>query len=118
MKKILTLLLITGSVVLAWCSHAWKDVQAKTDFAQCITDTGMKMYGASWCKHCKEQKDMFGLESFESVDYVECTKQQTTCDLAGVTSYPTWIWSWYKQSWVHSFEQLSKVTGCELPSVE
>ena len=118
MKRILLLWLILSTVTLAWCTGNSEEAQAKADFWQCLTDAGLKMYGASWCKHCKDQKELFGIESFETVDYVECTKKKTTCDLAWVTSYPTWIWSGYKQSWVHSFEQLSKVSWCPSPLAE
>jgi hypothetical protein len=40
-------------------------------FARCLTDRGVKMYGAWWCPHCQEQKEKFGA-SFEYVPYVEC----------------------------------------------
>jgi hypothetical protein len=59
-------------------------------FAQCLTDKGVKMYGAYWCPHCKSQKELFG-SSFSKVDYVECTDKVKECEAAGVTSYPTWI---------------------------
>ena len=26
-------------------------------FARCLSDRGVKMYGAWWCPHCKEQKE-------------------------------------------------------------
>ncbi len=40
-------------------------------FAQCLNTKGAKMYGAFWCPHCAEQKEMFG-SSFQYVNYVEC----------------------------------------------
>lgn len=117
MKKIALLGLIVSSLVLTGCGGMSEADIAKQQFAQCITDAGFKMYGASWCPHCKEQKEMFWLVPFESIDYVECTQKQTTCDIAWVNSYPTWIGSGYKQSGIHSFEQLAKITGCQAPEL-
>ena len=28
--------------------------------AQCLTEKGVKFYGAFWCPHCQNQKKMFG----------------------------------------------------------
>jgi glutaredoxin len=61
--------------------------------AQCLTDNGVTMYGASWCPHCAAQKEAFG-NSFRLVDYVECALpnggQTQACNEAGIQSYPTW----------------------------
>src|ERR1700694_373108 len=44
-----------------------KRSQHKHDaFARCLTERGVKMYGAWWCPHCVEQKEKFGA-SFEYV---------------------------------------------------
>jgi thiol-disulfide isomerase/thioredoxin len=40
-------------------------------FAQCLTDSGTKFYGASWCSHCQSQKLLFG-KSVKKLPYVEC----------------------------------------------
>jgi uncharacterized membrane protein len=64
--------------------------------AEHLTAVGAKKYGAFWCPHCYEQKQLFGKEAFEKVTYVECAdaanpQQQTTaCQQAKITSYPTW----------------------------
>jgi len=112
MKKLLIMALALSVVVVAGCSISQEDEQ-KIEFAQCLTDAGFKMYGATWCGHCKDQKERFGAKAFDKIDYVECTKQETLCDIAGVTWYPTWTWPDYKQASVHTFEQLAKASGCE-----
>ena len=48
-------------------------------FARCLTERGVKMYGAWWCPHCVEQKEMFGA-SFEYAPYVECGIKGETTD--------------------------------------
>ncbi|PKA54007.1 hypothetical protein AXF42_Ash016172 [Apostasia shenzhenica] len=60
---------------------------------------GAKMYGAFWCSHCMEQKQMFGREAAQILDYVECfpdgggkgRKMALECTLAKVEGFPTWI---------------------------
>ena len=42
-----------------------------SDMAQCITDKGVKMYGAFWCPHCAKVKKAWG-DSFQKLDYIEC----------------------------------------------
>src|SRR3989338_2875622 len=89
------------------------------DFARCLTDKGAKMYGASWCSHCGNQKELFG-SSWQYVTYVECTiadqqDQAVVCQQAGITSYPTWQFGDGSQvTGEMTFEQLSQQTGCLL----
>ncbi|GJD08694.1 Vitamin K epoxide reductase [Galdieria sulphuraria] len=54
-----------------------------------------RMYGAFWCEHCYHQKQMFGQEAFEKIEYVECSKngrdsQYNLCREKDVPGYPTW----------------------------
>jgi len=63
--------------------------------AQCLTDTGVKFYGASWCPHCARQKGLF-MKSAKKLPYIECSTagagspQTQACIDANITSYPTW----------------------------
>ncbi|KAH0456021.1 hypothetical protein IEQ34_013928 [Dendrobium chrysotoxum] len=67
--------------------------------AKHLHSIGAKMYGAFWCSHCQEQKQMFGREAAKILDYVECfpdgvgkgRKMTTECKLAGLEGFPTWI---------------------------
>ncbi len=91
------------------------------DFAQCITDSGTKMYGAYWCPHCQAQKKLFG-SSWDKIDYIECAtpgsnSQNSVCNAAGIKSYPTWIFADGKSlSGELSLQQLSTFTSCPLPT--
>jgi hypothetical protein len=62
-------------------------------FAQCLTQKGVKMYGAFWCPHCSDQKALFG-SSVQYIDYVECSNkdrsQNELCVSLGIKVYPTW----------------------------
>jgi len=62
--------------------------------AQCLTDSGAKMFGAYWCAHCQSQKRLFG-KSFVKIKYIECSlpggqEQTQECKDAGINGYPTW----------------------------
>ncbi len=90
------------------------------EFAQCLTDEGMTLYGAYWCSHCADQKQMFGL-AMDYIDYVECDPkgddgQPEVCLEEEIEGYPTWKHS-DGRSWIgaQSFEKLGEITGCEVP---
>ncbi len=90
------------------------------DFAQCVADSGAKMYGAYWCVHCNQQKESLG-DSFYKIDYVECSLpnnggQTEECKDAGIESYPTWEFGdGIRMSGFVPLEKLAERTGCELP---
>jgi hypothetical protein len=90
-------------------------------FAQCLTNANATFYGTYWCPHCSEQKEEFG-KSMKYVNYVECSLpnqagQTQVCQDAGITGYPTWIFDdGTRLPGKLSFEQLSTLTGCPLPS--
>ena len=88
-------------------------------FAQCLTNSGAKMYGSYWCGHCKDQKDMFG-KSWSKITYVECSLpnaagQTEICKDEGIFGYPTWEFGdGQRVSGALSFEELSIRSGCPL----
>jgi hypothetical protein len=67
--------------------------------AKHLNSIGAKMYGAFWCSHCLEQKEMFGREAAKELNYVECfpdgykkgTKILKACADAAIEGFPTWI---------------------------
>lgn len=80
--------------------------------AKCLTEKGVKMYGAYWCGHCKNQKEMFG-DAFQYVDYIECTETPGLCDSAGVSGYPTWVGpDGSKYPGEKSLNELANMFGC------
>jgi len=89
----------------------------KTDnLAKCLTEKGVKMYGAYWCPHCQNQKKAFG-DSFQYVDYVECDANgpngnPPACELAGIKGYPTWIIKGVQYSGEQDLGTLAKIAGC------
>lgn len=89
------------------------------DFAQCLTDKGLKFYGSQNCSWCQQQKELFG-ESIQYVTYVECVDPQTNqwaqeCQEAEITSTPTWeLADGESVSGYQTLEQLSELSGCPL----
>jgi len=54
-----------------------------------------KMFGAFWCSHCYDQKQMLGKEAMGTIKYIECDKdgknsQRPLCQETKVPGYPTW----------------------------
>jgi len=91
---------------------------ANEEFAQCLNDAGVIMYGTEWCPHCKTQKAMFG-NSFRLVDYVDCDASRSLCLTEGVTGYPTWKHNGQSYPGTQALETLASISGCSLePIVE
>ncbi|MEM3122374.1 MAG: hypothetical protein QXH60_02955 [Candidatus Pacearchaeota archaeon] len=89
-------------------------------FAQCLTDSGVKMFGAFWCSHCEQQKENFG-SSWKKVNYIECSNpdrsQNSLCNQEGIDGYPTWEFAdGSRRSGFISLETLSEISGCPLNS--
>ncbi|OIP70385.1 MAG: hypothetical protein AUK43_09685 [Oscillatoriales cyanobacterium CG2_30_40_61] len=68
---------------------------AEIALARHLTKTGAKEYGAYWCSHCYDQKQLFGKEAFAIINYIECTtdgknSQTQLCEKAGIQGFPTW----------------------------
>lgn len=90
------------------------------EFAQCISDSGAKFYGAFWCPHCNDQKKLFG-SSVKNLPYIECStpdgnSQLQECRDAEIQSYPTWEFAdGTRQGGVISLQELSEITNCQLP---
>ena len=102
-------------------ARIWSDEQPGDydQFAQCIADSGATFYGAFWCPHCNEQKELFG-NSAQYLPYVECSKEDRSgqldvCIEAGIEGYPTWEFADDSRlSGSLSFDVLSTKTGCQL----
>jgi uncharacterized membrane protein/glutaredoxin len=81
-----------------------------------LAKTDAKFYGASWCPHCAEQKDLFGPSS-SRVPYIECSPggprapQAPACNDAGIKSYPTWIINGQRYSGIQSLDSLAQYSN-------
>ncbi len=99
MKLKLTILtLLLGMLVLSSCQSTGQATGVASDsdqssneeiLANCLMGKGVKMYGAFWCPHCIEQKELFE-DAKDLIPYVECTEEKDVCQREGISGYPTW----------------------------
>ena len=120
-KRAIYAVLIVAAFGLAY--YLGNRTQHKHDgFTRCLKDRGVKMYGAWWCPHCQEQKEMFGA-SFEYAPYIECGIKgdvhgvAQVCKDENIHHFPTWQFPpmGERVERIFSLEELSDRTGCSLP---
>jgi uncharacterized membrane protein/glutaredoxin len=86
-----------------------------------LTQSGVKMYGAFWCPHCQQQKEIFG-SSAERLPYIECSPdgqnspQASACRAEHIESYPTWVINGKHIEEVMTLKQLADATGFQNPA--
>jgi hypothetical protein len=106
-------------LVLAYVGFWYHNNHRYDDFAKCMASKQVKMYGAYWCPHCTEQKEILG-KSYRFV-YVECgvpgsRGESDECKALGVKLFPTWrLPDGSMTPLVFSAGELSDKTGCSLP---
>lgn len=119
-------ILVAAGVLLAgWAGYDYFSYNNKAstldDFAKCVTSKSVRMYGAWWCPHCAEQKELFGF-AFQYVNYSECgiEKQPHSisdqCTNEGIKHFPTWQFpDGHREEGVKQLSELAEKTGCKLP---
>lgn len=90
---------------------------AEIQLAQHLADIDAKMYGAWWCPHCHDQKELFGQEAAQVMPYVECAddgqnSQSELCrSVEGLTGFPTWEVNGELLVGTQSLETLADASG-------
>jgi len=84
--------------------------------AEHLTASGSKMYGAFWCSHCHDQKQLLGKEAVAKIDYVECdpkgkNPQVEVCEEKKIQSYPTWEIEGEIHLGVQPLPELARLSG-------
>ncbi|MBP6911819.1 MAG: hypothetical protein KBB88_01290 [Candidatus Pacebacteria bacterium] len=106
--------------IVTWGVSQSKIPGVYDDFAQCITDSGTKFYGAFWCPHCADQKKMFGT-SAKLLPYIECSTADgkdklPICTDNNIESFPTWEFiDGSRLTGTIELSELSEKTMCTLP---
>ena len=100
-------------VIILICSFSTSEKADLTNFAKCLTEKGIKMYGTGWCPHCKDQKEMFG-DSFKFIDYTDCDQNKDLCLIEEIGGYPTWKIDDESYPGTQSLDTLSIIAGCDL----
>lgn len=114
--SIFTLVLLGGGIWWLYAASLPKQSPKTDEFAKCLTQKGVEMYGAYWCPHCQNQKKLFG-ESFKYITYIECTQDPKKCEAKKINGYPTWIFkNGERISGEAAFQQLAQKSSCAAPS--
>ncbi|NJN73664.1 MAG: vitamin K epoxide reductase family protein [Limnothrix sp. RL_2_0] len=88
---------------------------AEISLAEHLTEIGAIKYGAYWCPHCYEQKQLFGPEAFSKINYIECAEggkdpQPDLCTAANLEGFPTWDINGERYSGTQSLQKLSEAS--------
>lgn len=103
--------------------------ESEIALARHLTSIGAKMYGAYWCPHCHDQKQLFGKDAFALVNYVECAadgqnSQAALCQQVGPQisqqtgrdfGFPTWEVNGRYLVGTQSLEELANASGYQGP---
>jgi uncharacterized membrane protein/glutaredoxin len=102
---------------------------AEIGLARHLKEIGAKMYGAYWCPHCHDQKQLFGQPAFRDILYIECApdgqnSQTATCEQIVPTvrqqtgkdfGFPTWEINGKFYVGVQDLEALANASGYNGP---
>jgi len=91
-------------------------------FAKAIADSGTIFFGAAWCPHCTEQKELFE-DGGSFLPFVEVTNLDNPVTLnavgtaEGISSFPTWEFpDGTRLEGTQTLETLSQRSGVAIPS--
>jgi hypothetical protein len=90
--------------------------KAEIALAKHLSAIGVKEYGAFWCPHCYEQKQLFGQQAFALINYIECdpkgkNPQRQLCLKEEIQGFPTWKIKGKLYAGTQSLEKLAQLSG-------
>jgi uncharacterized membrane protein len=93
---------------------------AEIALAEHLKKVDAKMYGAYWCPHCHDQKQLFGQQASAKIPYIECDSngpnaQPDVCKAAGIKGYPTWQIKDKSLNGAQALTELAKVSAYSGP---
>ena len=102
--------------------------QSELALARHLRQIGAKMYGAYWCPHCHDQKQLFGQPASEEINYVECdptgqNAQPNLCEAAAARieergerfGFPTWEINGELYPGTRNLDELADLSGYQGP---
>lgn len=89
---------------------------AEMALASHLKEIGAKFYGTHWCPYCNQQKELFGKEAFQQINYIECdpagkNAQPAICQKANIQGFPTWEIQGKYYTGLQSLQQLADISG-------
>ena len=123
MRSSIRLALTTGVAILGMvvvgCSSAADTASTSYEkqLAEHLTAQNATMYGAFWCPHCADQKELFG-KAVKYLPYVECDPdgedpQPQLCRDKNIAGYPTWEIDGEFYPGTRSLQELARLSGFE-----
>ena len=95
--------------------------EAEVALANHLTEIDAKMYGAYWCPHCHDQKQLFGKDAYSKIPYIECAddgqnSQTALCQsVPEIQGFPTWEVNGQFLSGSQSLQALAEASGYDGP---
>jgi uncharacterized membrane protein len=95
---------------------------AEIGLANHLKSIGAVMYGAWWCPHCHDQKQLFGAEATEVLPLVECAEdgqnpQTALCrSKPQITGFPTWEINGEFYAGTQTLQRLAEISGYSGPT--
>jgi hypothetical protein len=127
MLKLFVIIILGCLLLLSACAQSQETTTNEPgpydDFAACLKESGLKIYGSMTCSVCKRQRALFD-RSFEILGEIEChprgeNPQTQLCFELGIEKTPTWV-MWDGEEEVQrlegfqNLETLAEVSGCAL----
>ena len=81
-----------------------------------LTEVGTKFYGASWCPHCNDQKELFRNSAYR-LPYVECSPRgrngppARACAVLDIRNFPTWMIDGRRYTQLLGTDSLARYSG-------
>lgn len=93
---------------------------AELALAEHLRKVGAREYGAFWCPHCHQQKQLFGKEAAAKLNYIECdprgvNSQTQLCQEKGIRGFPTWEIKGKLYPGLKLLDQLADLSGYRGP---
>jgi hypothetical protein len=107
-KKLITILIIIGVIILATILIKNKKGNASEEIAKCIGQKSI-LYTQLGCHACKNQEELFG-ESYKNLNVIDCWYEREKC--ANIQYTPTWIINEEEYVGVQTIEKLKELTNC------
>jgi len=116
---------ISGPTTYPEPPYGWevKTISGPAELAlvEYLDKIGSKMYGAFWCPHCFDQKQLFGHDAAKKLPYIECAEQGNNsnpeaCVAAKVQSFPTWVIKGQTISGTQELQELAKISDYKGPT--
>ncbi|MDI6602829.1 MAG: hypothetical protein QME57_01775 [Patescibacteria group bacterium] len=89
------------------------------NFAQCLTQKGIRLYGSSQDIYTQKQKAMFG-RAINYLTYIECIEPESKellfeCQVEAIKTFPTWEFpDKERKSGILSLEELEELSNCQI----